>query len=330
MPSELDQLEEMYVRMLRIRAFETRITELFEQKAFRGPAHQYIGMEAIAVGVCAALREDDYITSTHRGHGHCIAKGLELRPMMAEILGRATGYCKGKGGSMHITALRHGMLGTDAVVGGSLAIAVGAGYGLQLQGKDAVIAAFFGDGAINQGLFHEAANLAAVLAAPVVFVCENNQWAISTPIETVTRIGDLATRADAYGFAGEVVDGNDVVAVRDVAGAAVERARAGGGPRLIEAKSFRVRPHSASSQSDDRSPDLISAWEKRDPIGQLERRLADQHGVGAERLSELGDRVTAELQDAVEYALASPAPDPESAIEDVYAPSSWSKPGRLA
>jgi acetoin:2,6-dichlorophenolindophenol oxidoreductase subunit alpha len=330
MPSELDQLEEMYVRMLRIRAFETRITELFEQKAFRGPAHQYIGMEAIAVGVCAALGEDDYITSTHRGHGHCIAKGLELRPMMAEILGRATGYCKGKGGSMHITALRHGMLGTDAVVGGSLAIAVGAGYGLQLQGKDAVIAAFFGDGAINQGLFHEAANLAAVLAAPVVFVCENNQWAISTPIETVTRIGDLATRADAYGFAGEVVDGNDVVAVRDVAGAAVERARAGGGPRLIEAKSFRVRPHSASSQSDDRSPDLISAWEKRDPIGQLERRLADQHGVGAERLSELGDRVTAELQDAVEYALASPAPNPESAIEDVYAPSSWSKPGRLA
>jgi TPP-dependent pyruvate/acetoin dehydrogenase alpha subunit len=330
MPSELDQLEEMYVRMLRIRAFETRITELFEQKAFRGPAHQYIGMEAIAVGVCAALREDDYITSTHRGHGHCIAKGLELRPMMAEILGRATGYCKGKGGSMHITALRHGMLGTDAVVGGSLAIAVGAGYGLQLQGKDAVIAAFFGDGAINQGLFHEAANLAAVLAAPVVFVCENNQWAISTPIETVTRIGDLATRADAYGFAGEVVDGNDVVAVRDVARAAVERARAGGGPRLIEAKSFRVRPHSASSQSDDRSPDLISAWEKRDPIGQLERRLADQHGVGAERLSELGDRVTAELQDAVEYALASPAPNPESAIEDVYAPSSWSKPGRLA
>jgi acetoin:2,6-dichlorophenolindophenol oxidoreductase subunit alpha len=330
MPSELDQLEEMYVRMLRIRAFETRITELFEQKAFRGPAHQYIGMEAIAVGVCAALREDDYITSTHRGHGHCIAKGLELRPMMAEILGRATGYCKGKGGSMHITALRLGMLGTDAVVGGSLAIAVGAGYGLQLQGKDAVIAAFFGDGAINQGLFHEAANLAAVLAAPVVFVCENNQWAISTPIETVTRIGDLATRAEAYGFAGEVVDGNDVVAVRDVAGAAVERARAGGGPTLIEAKSFRVRPHSASSQSDDRSPDLISAWEKRDPIGQLERRLADQHGVGAERLSELGDRVTAELQDAVEYALASPAPDPESAIEDVYAPSSWSKPGRLA
>jgi acetoin:2,6-dichlorophenolindophenol oxidoreductase subunit alpha len=330
MPSELDQLEEMYVRMLRIRAFETRITELFEQKAFRGPAHQYIGMEAIAVGVCAALREDDYITSTHRGHGHCIAKGLELRPMMAEILGRATGYCKGKGGSMHITALRHGMLGTDAVVGGSLAIAVGAGYGLQLQGKDAVIAAFFGDGAINQGLFHEAANLAAVLAAPVVFVCENNQWAISTPIETVTRIGDLATRAEAYGFAGEVVDGNDVEAVRDVAGAAVERARVGGGPTLIEAKSFRVRPHSASSQSDDRSPDLISAWEKRDPIGQLERRLADQHGVGAERLSELGDRVTAELQDAVEYALASPAPDPESAIEDVYAPSSWSKPGRLA
>jgi pyruvate dehydrogenase E1 component alpha subunit len=316
--------------MLRIRAFELRISELFEAKAFRGPAHQYIGMEAIAVGVCASLRSGDYITSTHRGHGHCIAKGLELRPMMAEIMGRSTGYCRGKGGSMHITAIEHGMLGADAVVGGSLAIAVGAGYGLRLQGKDAVTVAFFGDGAINQGLFHEAANFAAVLSAPVVFVCENNQWAISTPIETVTKIGDLASRAEAYGFPGTVVDGNDVVAVKDVAAVAVERARGGGGPTLIEAKSFRVRPHSASSLSDDRSPELISAWEKRDPIGLLERRLAEEHGVCAQRLRELGDSVAAEIDDAVEYALASPAPEPETALEDVYAPSGWTRPGRLA
>src|SRR5262249_5067869 len=198
--------------MSRIRAFETRAMALFEEKLIRGSVHPYIGMEAIAVGVCAALGPDDYITSTHRGHGHCIAKGLELNRMMAEILGRRDGYCRGKGGSMHITAMEHNMLGADAIVGGSSAIAVGAADGLRVGGAPGVVVCFFGAGASNQGLLHEAANLAAVLSAPVIFVCENNQWAISTPVAAATRVPDLAVRAIGYGFPGVVADGNDVLA----------------------------------------------------------------------------------------------------------------------
>lgn len=327
---ELEQLERMYLQMLRIRAFETRILELFEEKLIRGSAHPYIGMEAIAVGVCEALRETDYITSTHRGHGHCIAKGLDVRLMMAEITGRATGYCRGKGGSMHITAMRHHMLGADAIVAGSLAIAVGASYGLRLKGEDAVTVAFFGDGAANQGLFHEAANLASVLKAPVVFVCENNQWAISTPIQSVIAVEDIAVRAQGYGFPGVVVDGNDVVAVLGTAREAVERARSGHGPTLVEAKTFRIRPHSAATPNDARSPELIRTWEERDPIAALARCLTEDHEVAPARLDELELRARGEIEDAVEFALASPAPDPATAIEDVYADSVWTRPGRLA
>jgi pyruvate dehydrogenase E1 component alpha subunit len=320
----------MYLQMLRIRAFEIRTLQLFDEKLIRGSAHPYIGMEAIAVGVCEALRETDYITSTHRGHGHCIAKGLDVRLMMAEITGRATGYCGGKGGSMHITAMRHHMLGADAIVAGSLAIAVGAAYGLRLKGEEAVTVAFFGDGAANQGLFHEAANLASVLEAPVVFVCENNQWAISTPIQAAIAVEDIAVRAQGYGFPGVVVDGNDVLAVLDVARAAVDRARSGQGPTLVEAKTFRVRPHSAATPTDARSPELIRSWEERDPIAMLAGRLTGTHGVAPVRLEELEIQARGEIEDAVEFALASPAPDPATAIEDVYADSDWTRPGRLS
>jgi pyruvate dehydrogenase E1 component alpha subunit len=326
---QVDRLEAMYLAMSRIRAFETRLIELVQEKEFRGAAHTYIGMEAVAVGVCEPLRRTDYITSTHRGHGHCIAKGLETRPMMAEIFGRATGYCRGKGGSMHITAMEHGVLGADAVVAGSLAIAVGAAYGLRLQGEDAVSVAFFGDGAANQGLFHEAANLAAVLQTPTIFVCENNQWAISTPAEAVMRIADIALRADGYGFPGVVVDGNDVVAVRDVAAEAVDRARRGDGPTLIEAKTFRLAAHSAAT-ADTRAPELIAAWEQRDPIELLGRRLLEVHSVEPQRLEKLRIRARVEIEEAVEFARASPAPDPAAVGEDVYAPSAWTRPGRLA
>ena len=226
--------------------------ELFQEKLIRGSVHPYTGMEAIAVGVCSALGEQDYITSTHRGHGHSIAKGLDLKLMMAEITGRATGYCGGKGGSMHITAMRHGMLGADAIVAGSVAIATGAAYALRLQGKDAVVVSFFGDGASNQGIFHEAANLASVLAAPVIYVCENNQWAISTPFRDAVNVPDIAVRAAGYGFPGEVVDGNDFFAVREAAERAVARARAGDGPTLIEAKS--VPDHAALGRDAERQP----------------------------------------------------------------------------
>jgi pyruvate dehydrogenase E1 component alpha subunit len=327
---ERAHLEALYRRMVTIRAFELRCMELFGEKLIRGSVHPYIGMEAIAVGVCDALRETDLITSTHRGHGHCIAKGLEPRLMMAEITGRATGYCGGKGGSMHITAMRHGMLGADAIVAGSVAMAVGAAHGRRLLGEDSVTVSFFGDGAANQGIVHEACNLAAILQAPTVFVCENNQWAISMPIERAIAVPDLAVRAQGYGFPGVIVDGNDVQAVREVAGEAVERARAGGGPTLIEAKTFRVRPHSAATPTESRPAELIAHWQGRDPIATLAARLTGDHGVATAALAAIDDEVQADIEAAVEFALASPPPDPEAAMQDVYAPAEWNADGRLA
>ncbi len=212
---DVQTLEELLLRMWQIRAFEVRAMALFEENLIRGSVHPYVGMEAIAVGACAALGPDDFITSTHRGHGHCIAKGLDLKLMMAEIIGREDGYCRGRGGSMHITAIDKGMLGADAIVAGSSAIAVGAAHGLRLQGRNGVVLCFFGDGAANQGILHEACNLAAVLSAPTVFICENNEWAISTPAAASTRIANIADRAAGYGFPGVVTDGNDVLGVRD-------------------------------------------------------------------------------------------------------------------
>jgi acetoin:2,6-dichlorophenolindophenol oxidoreductase subunit alpha len=299
----LAELEHAYLTMHRIRAFEVKAMELFAEKYIRGSVHPYTGQEAIAVGVCGILEDGDYITSTHRGHGHCIAKGLELRPMMAEITGRATGYCRGRGGSMHITAMGHGMLGADAIVAGSLAMAVGASYGLRLQGKDGVVVAFFGDGGAQQGIFHEAANLGAVLDAPVVFVCENNQWAISTPISCAIRIENIADRAAAYGFPGEVVDGNDLLAVRDVAGRAVARARAGDGPTLIEAKTYRITPHSAATPQDSRDPNELAHWRERDPIGRLGRHLVRNELLPESRLEELERQAQEEVADAATWAL---------------------------
>ena len=323
-------LEAYLLQMMRIRAFELRVLDLFEEKLVRGSAHPYIGMEAIAVGVCSALEPQDFITSTHRGHGHCIAKGLELPRMMAEILGRETGYCKGKGGSMHITAMEHGMLGADAIVGGSSALGVGAAYALRLQGKDAVVVVFFGDGASNQGLFHEAANLASVLSVPVVFVCENNQFAISTPVQRSTSVPDIAVRAAGYGFPGVVCDGNDVLAVRAAAVTAVARARAGEGPTLIEAKSYRIGAHSAATKTDPRSEEELGPWRKKDPILRLSRVLRDEHGLPESRLAELEEQARADVEAATQFALDSPRPAAEAAFEDVYAPAPWTTPGRLA
>jgi len=328
--ASVQELEQLLLSMWRIRCFELRAMQLFEEKLIRGSVHPYIGMEAIAVGVCAALRPDDLITSTHRGHGHCVAKGLDLRRMMAEIIGREDGYCRGRGGSMHITAMEKGMLGADAIVGGSSALAVGAAHGLRLQGRDGVVACFFGDGAANQGILHEACNLAAVLDAPVVFVCENNEWAISTPAAASTRVADLADRAAGYGFPGVVADGNDVLAVRDVAAQAVARARTGQGPTLIEAKSYRVTAHSAATKTDLRPPEELDAWRARDPILRFSRLLSGEHGVAAERLQALEEQARSEVEEAVEFALASPRPEPETAFEDVYAPAEWLTAGRLA
>jgi pyruvate dehydrogenase E1 component alpha subunit len=230
---------------------------------------------------------------------------------------------------MHITAMDRGMLGADAIVGGSSAIAVGAAYGLRLRGRDAVVVCFFGDGAANQGIVHEACNLAAVLSAPVIFVCENNEWAISTPISTVAKVANIADRAAGYGFPGEVVDGNDVLAVRDVTAKAVERARAGEGPTLIEAKTFRITQHSAATKTDLRPPELLDSWRARDPILRLSRGLSEL-GVPQSRLEEIEQQARSEVEDAVDFALASPRPEPVQAVEDVYAPAPWLRGNRLA
>jgi TPP-dependent pyruvate/acetoin dehydrogenase alpha subunit len=315
--------------MWQIRAFELKAMQLFEEKLIRGSVHPYIGMEAIAVGACAALREDDFITSTHRGHGHCVAKGLELGRMMAEIIGREDGYCRGRGGSMHITAIDRGMLGADAIVAGSSAIAVGAAHGLRLQGRDSVVVCFFGDGAANQGLLHEACNLAAVLDAPAIFVCENNEWAISTPVQAAVRVADIAERAAGYGFPGVIVDGNDVLEMRERTAEAVARARAGQGPTLIEAKSYRITQHSAATTTDLRDPEELEPWRARDPILRLSRTLAEA-GVAPARLEELEQQAHRDVEEAVEFALASPRPDGDAALEDVYAPADWLGDGRLA
>jgi TPP-dependent pyruvate/acetoin dehydrogenase alpha subunit len=328
--ADVQALEELLLRMWQIRAFEIRAMELFEEKLIRGSVHPYVGMEAIAVGACAALGPDDFITSTHRGHGHCIAKGLELKLMMAEIIGREDGYCRGRGGSMHITAIDKGMLGADAIVAGSSAIAVGAAHGLRLQGRDGVVLCFFGDGAANQGILHEACNLAAVLSAPAVFICENNEWAISTPAAASTRITNIADRAAGYGFPGVVTDGNDVLGVRGVTAEAVARARAGEGPTLIEAKSYRVTPHSAATKTDLRPPDEVDAWRARDPILRFSRHLAEEHGAEPDRLEQIEEQARRDVEEAVEFALASPRPEPEAALEDVFAPADWLTPGRLA
>jgi TPP-dependent pyruvate/acetoin dehydrogenase alpha subunit len=327
---DVQALEYLLLRMWQIRAFEVRAMELFEENLIRGSVHPYVGMEAIAVGVCATLGPDDFITSTHRGHGHCIAKGLDLKLMMAEIIGREDGYCRGRGGSMHITAIDKGMLGADAIVAGSSAIAVGAAHGLRLQGRDGVVVCFFGDGAANQGILHEACNLGAVLSAPAVFVCENNEWAISTPAAASTRIANIADRAAGYGIPGVVTDGNDVLGVRAVTAEAVARARAGEGPTLIEAKSYRVTPHSAATKTDLRPADEVDSWRARDPILRFSRHLAEEHGVEAARLEQIEEQARSDVEAAVEFALASPRPEPEAALEDVFAPAEWLTPGRLA
>lgn len=327
---EVQALEELLLRMWQIRAFEIRAMELFEENLIRGSVHPYVGMEAIAVGACAALRPDDLITSTHRGHGHCIAKGLDLGLMMAEIIGREDGYCRGRGGSMHITAIDKGMLGADAIVAGSSAIAVGAAHGLRLLGRDGVVLCFFGDGAANQGILHEACNLGAVLSAPAVFVCENNEWAISTPASASSRITNIADRAAGYGIPGVVTDGNDVLGVREVTAEAVARARAGDGPTLIEAKSYRVTPHSAATKTDLRPVEELDAWRARDPILGFSRHLAEEHAVEPSRLEQIEEQARLDVEAAVEFALASPRPEPEAALEDVYAPADWLTPGRLA
>jgi pyruvate dehydrogenase E1 component alpha subunit len=315
---ENEKLLAMYRNMVTIRLFETRVSELFAKGKLPGFVHLYLGEEAVATGMCARLKDGDLITSTHRGHGHVISKGCNLNEMMAELYGKRTGSCKGKGGSMHIADVDLGILGANGIVGGGPPIATGAAYALQYQGKDNVVICFFGDGASNQGTFHEALNLSSIWKLPVVFVCENNLYGISLSQAKHQAISDVADRANAYGMPGVVVDGNDVMAVYEAAAEGVKRARAGKGPSLIECKTYRYHGHFEGDPTTYRPKEELEAWLKKDPLPRFEAYLLsigaiDEAGFAAIK-KEIGDKVEA----AVQFAEESPLPAPEEVLDDVY------------
>ena len=315
---------DIYTRMLRIRRFEEQVGKLFAQGQLPGFVHLYIGEEAVGAGVCAALRDDDYIISTHRGHGHVIAKGGDFDRMMAELFGKATGYCKGKGGSMHIADFSIGMLGACGIVGGGIPVAVGAGLSAKTRGTDQVSVTFFGDGAANEGSFHESINLASVLKLPVLFVCENNQYGEFTPADKAMNIKDVAIRAAGYGIPGVIVDGTDALAVHEAAQEAVARARRGEGPTLIEAKTHRKGGHAEGEEAFLGGQQYRSEAEKldaqrKDPIFRLHEVIVERQLIALEQLETLDESIVAEVNAAVEFARNSPDPDVESIFEDMWA-----------
>jgi len=313
------KLLEMYRQMLTIRFFEEEVFELYGQNLVPGTIHLYAGEEAVAVGVCANLRRDDYITSTHRGHGHCIAKGARLDKTMAEILGRKTGYCKGKGGSMHIADFSIGMLGATAVVGAGIPIATGAGLSIRLGGTDQVVACFFGEGASNQGTFHEGINLAAVWRLPVVFVCENNLYAMGTRQSRVMLVDNVADRAAGYGIPGVAVDGNDVLAVYEATHEAVARARRGEGPTLVECKTYRLKGHSRFDPATYRPIKEVEEWLGKDTIARFQTKLLEMGILTEAEIQKTAQDIRHEVESATKFALESPFPEPYEALDDVYA-----------
>lgn len=321
LPVELSpgQLVGMLRTMLTIRQFDQRALDLYREGAMRGTTHPYIGMEAVAVGACAALRRGDRITSTHRGHGHCLAKGGDPRLMMAELLGRTTGYCRGKGGSMHIADIDMGILGANGIVGGGIGLATGAALAARLAGRDEVSLCFFGDGALNQGIFHEAANLAAIWRLPVVYVCENNQYAMSARADRFTSVPDPAVRATAYGFPGTGCDGMDVLEVYRTVGRAVARARAGEGPSLVVCVTYRYLGHHVGDPLNYRDKTEVEQWRRRDPIERFRATLERHRVLTAQEADVLRAEVEQEIEEAVAFAKASPEPDPSALMEDVYA-----------
>lgn len=309
---EARELLELLDRMEMIRAFDSLLPDLYTKGLVRGSTHSAIGQEAVAVGACSVLRQDDYMTSTHRGHGHTIAKGADVRRMMAELLGRDDGYCRGRGGSMHIADFSIGMLGANGIVGGGLAIAAGAALSAAVLGQDRVALCFFGEGAMNEGAFHEVSNIAGIWQLPLVLVCENNHWAMSARVEEMTAGGDLAVRATAYGFPGVDVDGMDVLAVQDAVSIATARARAGEGPSLVVAHCFRFEGHFSGDRMLYRDEQELATWRERDPIELLRTRLLAQSLVSEDELADVGRRCREAVADAVEWATQSPFPDPAS------------------
>jgi pyruvate dehydrogenase E1 component alpha subunit len=320
MKLEREQLIEMYRRLLRIRIFDEAAVDLIKKGEIPGAAHTSIGQEGEIVGACMALRDDDYMVGNHRSHGHPIGKGADLKALMAELLGKKTGVNQGKGGSMHLADFKVGSVGETSIVGSGIPLAAGAALGAKMLGTDRVCLCFFGDGASNEGAFHEGINLAAVWKLPAIFLCENNMYAVSTPASTTVAVKDIAERAKAYDIPGVVVDGQDAVAVYEVVSEAVKRARAGLGPSLIEAKTYRYLEHAIGMRAGNyRSEAEINEWKKRDPIVLMRGELVRGRVVGEAEVTDVEAQVRVEVEQAVEFARNSPFPAADEAFDHVYA-----------
>ncbi len=316
-----EKLLELFKVMARIRAFENESIELAKANETRAAVHTYIGQEAIAVGMCAHMSDQDLITSTHRGHGHCIAKGADLTKMFAELLGRETGYCKGKGGSMHIADLSTGNLGANGIVGGGIPIATGAALGLLLKGSAHFVVCFFGDGAINEGSFHESVNLASVWNLPIIYVCENNQFGISTHVSQSSNVEDLSVRAKAYGIPGYSVNGNDVIEVYNKTTECLEHIKAKKGPVLLEMKTYRISGHYFGDNENYRNREDVSAWKEKDPLLHCRTVLVNEYGLTAEQLDEIEQTEEKLVLEASSIAKTHNEPSPDQLLEDLYDPS---------
>ncbi len=312
------ELREALRKMYLIRRFEEGAEQSYMRGLIHGTMHLSIGQEASAVGVCAALGEADKITSTHRGHGHCIAKGADVKLMFAEFFGKETGYCRGRGGSMHIADVERGNLGANGIVGGGLPIAVGAALAIRQRKRTDVVVCFFGDGASNEGAFHEALNMAALWKLPVIFVCENNKYGMSTSTERSMSVKNVADRAVAYAMPGRIVDGNNFADVAEAAHEAIARARAGGGPSLIESKTYRIRGHSRSDRNRYRTKDEIEEWSRRDPIVLFADELVGFGVLTRDDIAQLEREVETEIAAAIAFAQESPAPAIAELTRDVY------------
>jgi pyruvate dehydrogenase E1 component alpha subunit len=308
----------IYKDMVRIRRFEERVLVLFSKGKILGMLHSYIGEEAVAVGACSVLNSDDYITSTHRGHGHVIAKGADIKKMMAELFAKSTGYNKGKGGSMHIAEPKIGILGANGIVGGGIPIATGAALSSKVLKNNKVTLCFFGDGASNQGTFHESINLASAFNLPCIYICENNLYGVSVKQTQVRKVKDIADRAKGYDIPGVIVDGNDVLEVYNAVKEAVEMARKGEGPTLIECKTYRWRGHYEGDPVNYRTEEELESWKKKDPIKRFSNRLLSDGVVDEDQLEEIEKEVNREIEEAVDFADKSPQPEVSIALEDVY------------
>ena len=314
-----EEAKKLLKQMYEIRFFEDKIMDLLAQNIIDGGSHLYAGEEAVAVGSCAAIRPDDWIASTHRGHGHAIAKGGKIPELMAEIFGKATGCCKGKGGSLHLADPQTRNLGATGIVGANIPVATGAALTLKMDKKDNVVLCYFGDGATNQGVFHESLNMAAVWKLPVVFICENNLYGMSGAVSKVTSTTELYTRSCAYGILGEAVDGMDVLAVKDAVKKAAERARKGEGPTLLECKTYRYYGHSRSDPRAYRTKEEEKEWQVRDPILKFRSKIIPADILSEKECDKIESEARQEIEDAVKFALESPWPDPKEVTQDLYA-----------